>query len=408
MNDNYIVGVDIGSYSIAATIGKADTQGHLKILGNSVVQCQALDKDRIRDIDNTAYSLKLCLNKLERIVNMPIDEVYVSIPSGMCKVIPSKGILDVSTSSITKKEVDKVLEVSKIVSMSEEDEIVDFLTEQYIVDNYDKIENPIGMLGRRLEVDSKVITTKKAFIDSITQCFNKCGIKIKGTVIQSQGIMLIYSEKKNAQGNTVFIDVGAEGSNVTIYESGRLSSSFLLPFGGENLTKDISICIKISMEEAEKIKVEHGNLSKENNCEIEVNSQYKDLTKVDSNLISDIISARIEEMFNFIKDELNKTMNYNDINNIVLLGGGISFFKGIKDFGENIFDKSVIVLTNSIYPEDLLSINALGIVKYVINELKLKYENREDGTIIKEESENNISNDKNFVSKIKSFLREFF
>lgn len=404
MINEYIVGVEVGSSKVSATIGKLDKFGGLKILGSCFEKCTGVKKGIIINIDNVAEVVKTCLENLQRMVDVPINKVYLSIPSGMCRIISSKGVVAISDDKqeIKKEDIKRVMEVAKIVQISKDEEIVDSISEQYIVDDYTDIDDPVGMKGSRLEVDAKIITCKSLFLNNLNKSVDSIDLQVAGTMVQA---LVDYSHIiENADKSDIaLVDVGADVTNISFFKKGVLTYTSILPLGGSNITSDIAICSGMPLEEAEEVKIKYGALNK--NYE-DVILKASNGAKIQRYTLGDIIEARVEEILKFILKELNKTGYYNDIKNIYVYGGGIALFDGIKELSEEVLKKPVLISINS---ENHHTFTSLGIVKSVFNEVKLEYETLSNKFEKTNSYENEDDEDKNnFFSKVKRIIGEFF
>ncbi|WP_055667949.1 cell division protein FtsA [Desnuesiella massiliensis] len=405
MINEYIVGVEVGSSKVSATIGKLDKFGGLKILGSCFEKCTGVKKGIIINIDSVAEVAKACLDNLQKMIDVPINKVYLSIPSGMCRIISSKGVIAISDDKqeIKKEDIKRVMEVAKIVQISKDEEIVDSLSEQYIVDDYTNIDDPVGMKGSRLEVDAKIITCKSLFLNNLNKSIDSIDLQVAGTIIQALADYSHITENAD-KSDIALVDVGADVTNISFFKKGVLTYTSILPLGGSNITSDIAICSGMPLEEAEEVKIKYGALNK----------NYEDVILKASNgaqiqryTLEDIIEARVEEILKFILKELNKTGYYNDIKNIYVYGGGIALFDGIKELSEEVLEKPVLISINS---ENHHTFTSLGIVKSVFNEVKLEYEtlsNRFEKTN-SYENEEDVDTKNNFFSKVKRIIGEFF
>lgn len=405
MINEYIVGVEVGSSKVSATIGKLDKFGGLKILGSCFEKCTGVKKGIIINIDSVAEVAKACLDNLQKMIDVPINKVYLSIPSGICRIISSKGVIAISDDKqeIKKEDIKRVMEVAKIVQISKDEEIVDSLSEQYIVDDYTNIDDPVGMKGSRLEVDAKIITCKSLFLNNLNKSIDSIDLQVAGTIIQALADYSHITENAD-KSDIALVDVGADVTNISFFKKGVLTYTSILPLGGSNITSDIAICSGMPLEEAEEVKIKYGALNK----------NYEDVILKASNgaqiqryTLEDIIEARVEEILKFILKELNKTGYYNDIKNIYVYGGGIALFDGIKELSEEVLEKPVLISINS---ENHHTFTSLGIVKSVFNEVKLEYEtlsNRFEKTN-SYENEEDVDTKNNFFSKVKRIIGEFF
>lgn len=405
MINEYIVGVEVGSSKVSATIGKLDKFGGLKILGSCFEKCTGVKKGIIINIDSVAEVIKTCLENLQRTVDVPIDKVYLSIPSGMCRVISSKGVVAISDDKqdIKKEDIKRVMEVAKIVQISKDEEIVDSIPKQYIVDDYTNIDDPVGMKGSRLEVNAKIITCKSLFLNNLNKSIGSIGLQVAKTMIQASTdyCNIIQNADKS---NIALVDVGADITNISFFHKGILTYTSIFPLGGSNITSDIAICSSIPLDEAEEVKIKYGALNKDYENVILKASNGAQIQRY---TLEDIIEARVEEILKFVLKELNKNGYYNDIKNIYVYGGGIALFNGIKELGEEVLKKPVLIATN---PENHHTFTSLGIVKSVFNEVKLEYDvlNNIFERTNSYENEDDVGTKNNFFSKVKRIIGEFF
>ncbi|KEH97711.1 cell division protein FtsA [Clostridium massiliodielmoense] len=413
----YIVGLDIGSSNVYGAVGKVVSNGEIRIVGITSVKCKGLKKSVVVDIDSTSQSIKECIANLERMVDIKISEVYVTLPAGVNELIWNKGIVAVASDDkdITENDVMRVIEAAKIVSIPSDKEIIGVVPQQYIVDGYDNIIEPVGMSGIRLEVDAQVVTAQSTVINNLRKSINKTGVGILGEVLQQQAISQAVCKKEEIEMGIAFIDVGSQTTDISIYKRGNLCYTKMVPLGGDNITNDIAICLKLPFHEAEKIKTKYGDLSYNNNDDIKinVNAGYDNSKEIDKEFLNKIIEARSEEILYYIKEELQQSKYYDEISSIVIVGGGLALFKNINNFATNILHKSTRI-GSPIYTGATSPIYAtvVGVIKDVISTLKI------DKNIEKVESNigNNLKKDnnikkksgENFVSKIREFFTEFF
>lgn len=417
---DYVIGIDIGSSKVCAAVGKPSSQGKLQIVGITSVKCLGLKKGVVVDIDDTAEAIKKCIEQLERMVDAKIQTAYISIPGGICELIHNEGIIAVSSENkeINQKDVDRVLEASKLISVPSDKEIIGVVPQQYIIDGYDNIKDPIGMSGTRLEVDAQIILAQSTIVNNLLKSVNKAELTVSGIVLQPLVVSEVVLRKEEKEIGTAIVDVGAETIDVSIYKKGNLCYTSIIPLGGNNITNDIAVCLKIPHEEAEKLKFKYGSMIKEpeeTNEVIRVNTSYNDVVEINQNVLVEIIEARTEELLHFIKNNLQESGYYEDTNGIVIVGGGISLFKGISEFSENILNRSVrIGSPEYIGAASPIYASAVGIVQDVISSMKVNdfSDNVEDYVASdkwnNDEKDTSKQNKNGLASKIKGFLADFF
>ena len=408
MEKGYIVGIDIGASNIYGTIGKADKHGKLKILASCSVKSYGIKRSIVTGIDALSDSIRSCIAKMEALVNIYIDEVYIGIPTGKCNFISSTGVIALSNDDyeVLEDDIKRVLKNASDIKLSRDKTIVDVIPQSYKIDEKDNIHDPLGMRGSRLEVDVKVAVSDYNYIKDIYKAVEKCSVNIIKSVVQSEGTSKLLLREEDLEETIALVDVGADSTNISIYDKGCILSSSQILLGGTNITSDIEYCTNIPLMDSEKIKIKSSEFDSENKV-LEFTTQYDEKTKVDMKMIDEIIYARTEEIISFIINDLKKTKLYDDIDNVILYGGGISNFKFTEEIWKRMCPKPVFIIdSKSINLENPLTINAMGIVKHMYNELKL---NSKD--LILENDILNKSNEdvrESAILKIRKFFREYF
>ncbi|MCI6278119.1 MAG: cell division protein FtsA [Clostridium sp.] len=408
MEKGYIVGIDIGASNIYGTIGKADKHGKLKILASCCSKSYGIKKGIVTGIDSLSDSIRSCIAKMETLVNIYIDEVYIGIPTGKCNFISSTGVVAISNDDyeVLEDDIKRVLKNASDIKLSRDKKIVDVIAQSYKLDDKDNIHDPLGMKGNRLEADVKIAVADYNYINDIYKAVEKCSVSIIKSIVQSEGTSKLLLREEDLEETIALVDVGSDSTNIAIYDKGHILSSSQISLGGMSITSDIEYCAKIPLMDSEKIKIKSSAFNFENKV-LEFTTQYDEKTEVDMKMINEIIYARTEEIISFIISDLKKTKLYDDIDNVILYGGGISNFTFTEEIWKRMCPKPVFIIdSKSINLENPLTINALGIVKYMYNELKL---NSKDLIL-----ENDISNKSNedvresAMLKIRKFFREYF
>ncbi|WP_123053984.1 cell division protein FtsA [Clostridium sp. JN-1] len=420
----YIIGMDIGSSKVCAAAGKVDKHGVVQIMGITSSICSGVQKGIVVDIDSTSEAITKCITSLERMIDAKITGVYISLPGVISELISNKGIVAISSEDkeIKENDVKRVLKASKVTTISSDKEIIGVIPQQYIIDGYDKIKDPIGMSGLRLEVDAQLILAQTAVVNNFFKSINKSEIKVLGIVFQPIAISEVILKKEEIERGVAVVDVGADCTNIYIYYGGKLVHIDNIPIGGNIITNDIAICLKLPFSEAEKLKIKYGNVgkSRENgNLNLEVISDYNTKVKVDFSMLKQIIEARIEEILCMIGEKMSASGHYEKLSGIVIVGGGLALTKDIEEFSKEILQKPVrIGIPNYIGASSPLYASVVGIVKDVADVVKNKKnvfsnekstEKKSDEWI--HEKDKNLKKGENntgFLLKIKEFFTDFF
>ena len=261
MNSNEIyVSLDIGTSSVKVIIGEM-VNDSLNIIGVGNVPSEGLRKGSIVDIDETVHSIKRAIEQAERMIGMDIRQVIVGITGNHIMLQSSHGVVAVSSENreITDDDIARVIDAAQVVSIPPEREIIDIIPKQFIVDGLDEIHDPRGMIGVRLEMEGTIITGSKTILHNILRCVEKAGLEILDITLQplAAGAYALSKDEKNL--GVTLIDIGGGSTTIALFDQGELVSTTVLPVGGDHITKDISIGLRTSSEEAEKIKLKYGH-----------------------------------------------------------------------------------------------------------------------------------------------------
>jgi cell division protein FtsA len=418
MND-YLVGIDVGSSKVCAAVGRLDKNGELSILGITSVNCRGLKKAVVVDIDSSSESIKECIEKLERMVDIEINEAYISLPGGISELVHNTGMVAISSEDreIRKNDVERVLDATKLISISSDKEVIGIEPKQFIVDGYDNIKDPVGMSGLRLEVEADVLIAKTTVVNNMVKSVNKAGIDVKGICLQPKAASKVVLTQEEKEMGTALVNVGAETIDITVIKNNNICFTSIIALGGNNITNDISLGLKLPFQEAEKLKIKYANLVKTNNEEENRNfiksSYCVNNSSIDYEFFNEIVEARVEELIVITKKEIEKSGFYEQIADVVLVGGGLSLINGVSAFAENLLKRTVKIgspifvgAANPIYAV------AVGIVKdasdiFKQSEMSNDYYEEENTSIWEQKNKKRYEN-AGVLTKVKNFLADFF
>lgn len=415
---DYIVGIDIGSSNVCAAVGKIDKHGELKILGVTSIQSKGIKNARIVDIEETSKAITECTNQLSRMIDYKIKNLYVSISASICELINNKSLIAITSENneIGLKDKDRLIQAAKIIELSMDKEIIGVIPDQYLIDGCGGIDDPVGMSGLRLEADINLVVALSTVINNLFKSFEKANLNIKGLVYQPIALSQILLNKQDKSINSAIIDIGGETTNISVFTNGKITKSDCINIGGNAVTNDISVCLKISPSEAEKLKRKYGTLKDKNDEHpeiIQINSPYEGCFEVKYNLLNQIMMARIEEIIYLIYEKLKKVYVYDDISCIIITGGGLAQFDGIKEYATSIFKKHIIIgQPDYVGAASPLYSSAIGTIKDVTMDYNNSFTKENFGDLEEKEIPDididNSTEPNNFIQKIKEFFTELF
>ncbi len=320
MKDNIIAGLDIGSTSIRLVIGQkipGPAGEEMQIIGAVSVPTAGVSRGIVNSIEETTSSISACLEKAERLVGVPITRVWVGINDPHIKCERSKGVVAVGRSDgeIGENDVNRAIEAARALAVPVNYEILHVIPIKFSVDNQGDVKDPIGMNGIRLEVETLIVQGLSTQIKNLTKAIYRTGLEIEDLVLGPLAASEAVLSSKQKELGVALINLGSSTTSLAVYEERNLIHTAILPIGAEHITADIAIGLRCPINLAERIKREYGNALPEDldkNEEVDVSALVKeeeindDITTISRKYVSEIINARVEEIFEKVDNEFKR------------------------------------------------------------------------------------------------------
>ncbi|MGL4739831.1 MAG: hypothetical protein ACRC41_03385 [Sarcina sp.] len=410
-----IVALSIGSSYITAALAQ-ENNGEFELLDNVIRPSKGIKKGRVIDVDLTVETVIGVLQELSTKNDEMYESMYVSLPLSDVKVINSKGTFKSSKEVIvTKREITETYIKAKKININNDEYIIDAIIQGFYVNDEGYIENPLNKSVKNFEMDLDIIVAKKEIIEEFEKVFERVSCKVKGYILGIDALKNIFLID-NKRENTLIIDFHANNTKVGYFEYGRIKEVLNIPLGGDDITRDLAIVTKQSPALMEQVKIEnsgkYAKLRKEF-AKIEIAD-----TTFEAGLLFDIINARVDEITNYIKKELETLGIYDKIENIIIIGDSIVSFEEIDILLEEILQKKLKIITKSeLNIENSSIIIPIAIVKEAYDRLKLLSEefvvtnkslDKENVEKIEVSEENVKKVKKKGISKVLGFLGDIF
>lgn len=370
MNSNEIyVSLDIGTSSVKVIIGEV-VNDTFNILGVGNVKSAGLRKGAIVDIDETVHSIRKAVEQAERMVGMEIRKVIVGISGNHVLLHPCHGVVAVSSENkeITQADIARVREAAEVMTIPADREVIDIIPLHYKVDELDEINDPRGMIGVRLEMKGILITGLKTLLHNTLRCVEKAGLEIVEIALQPLVAGSLVLSKDEKELGVALVDIGGGSTTVAIFEGGHLVSSTVIPIGGETITRDLSIVLRTTMDDAEVLKLKHGHAYYDDASEEElfqvpmIGSDQKQ--PCNQLMLAEIIEARLTEIFEMVMEHLRKS-GFQDIPGGLVLTGGVVKMPGVLDLAQYVFQNRVRTAEpNYIGVREPQYTTAVGLIKH--------------------------------------------
>jgi len=261
--DNIFVGLEIGTSKICAVVAEARGDGSLKVVGVGNVPARGVRKGEIVDFETAKRCVHDAIVDAEEKSDVEISEVYLGITGSHIRSFNNRGIvvLEEGREEIDEQDLDDVRTNAREVSLPMEDCILHTIIQHYYVDGQDGVLNPIGLLGKKLEADFHIVYGIRTRIQNAIRCVKELELEPADVIINSFATAQAVLEKNQKQLGAIVIDIGGGVTDFVVYVDGAVKQSGVLAVGGDHITNDISIGLKIPTARAEKLKAEEGNVT---------------------------------------------------------------------------------------------------------------------------------------------------
>jgi len=389
MKVSYHTGIDIGSSFIRTVIISTDQSGHFKIVGNSVVLAGGVQKGHVVSPKEFAIALKDGIKKAsESAGGIKIKMAHVAIGStGLSSsIISGNTIVGRTDKMITHFDLEKSYQAGINKWKETTHKILHKIPLAYKIDGKEVDADPIGMQGSKIEVKFLVISILSQYLEKMLEGFSRAGIELESIVASPLGTSILVLKEKEAIAGAMIADIGQEVTTCAVFENGQPISVFSLPIGGNSITEDIALTLKLDLDSAESIKI-GTNIS---------NHPKK--------MIDEIIEARCEDIFEIINKELKKIGRNGLLPAGITLTGGGSRLTNIVDMTKKhlslpakigVLDQA---FENSLKLKDNAWFNAVGVVLYSLHD---------DNDPNEKDTYKNESTKTGFLSSVKSILKQF-
>lgn len=353
-----IAGIDLGSSKIATIVAQLNVdpvsfERSIHIIGVSTIESRGVRKGQIVDIEEAVEAIIESVEGSERMAGFNIDSAFVSLGGAQVSSQNSHGVVAVTDpqGEIGDHDVSRVIEGASAVSLPSSRELIHVIPREYIVDGDSGVKDPVGMSGIRLEAETHIITASSSGVKNLRKAINEVGINVSQLVysgLASSDAVLTKTEKELG---CILVDIGGGTTSVAVYVDGALSYSCVIPVGAKNVTNDLAIGLRVSLESAEKIKIalsdheKRVKRAKDAKETKDTGPDEVDLSALDAGedkkvsrktLVEGIVRPRLNEIFGMIKTQLDKEGLVGRTPSGVILSGGGSETVGVIESAKRI------------------------------------------------------------------------
>ena len=318
--------IDVGTTKICTIIATLDSGGGTQVLGVGLVPSHGLHKGMVVNVDEAKESIAESIKRAEQASGIKVESAYVGVTGRHIHSINSHGVVAIPRNDRLVKSDDlrRVLDSSRHIDVPDDRKIIHSIPRSYTLDNQERIKNPEGMHGFRLDVETHIITAAIASVQNLVKCIRSIGIEIADLILEplASGESVLTTEEKEI--GVILADIGGGTTDIAVFKEGSIYHTSIIPVAGYQFTSDLSIGLGLPFDIAEAMKKKYGNVSPDvitKNEESTLNIEnghsvsYRDLCG--------IVKDRMEELLRLILLEMPDS-NYNSLApaGLVISGGG--------------------------------------------------------------------------------------
>lgn len=326
-----IVGLDIGTTKIAAIAGRKNEFGKLEVLGFGRANSNGVQHGMVLNIDQTIKAIQTAIeNCYASNPNLTLSEVYVGIAGHHIKSLQTRGdiVRRSNDEEIRQEEIDQLIEDQYRTYIPAGDQIIDVIPQEFTVDNFQNIPDPIGYSGVKVGANFHIITGDKNAIRNINRSVERSGLKVKDLVLQPLASAAAVMCDHDLEAGVAIVDIGGGTTDLAVFYEGILKHTAVIPFGGENITNDIKTGLGVLKAQAEQMKVQFGSAladeAKANAFITIPGLRGMSPKEISVKNLAGIIQARMSEIMDFVSYHLKQVGLDNRMLNggVILTGGG--------------------------------------------------------------------------------------
>lgn len=369
MANRIITAIDIGSTKIASVIASIVEGEQPTVIGVASYPSKGIKKGVVVNIDEAINSIAASLEAAERMAGMSTNSVYISVNGKHITSLNNKGVVAIAKEEIGPEDILRALESARTISIPPSREILHVIPREYIVDAQGDIKDPTGMTGTRLEVDTHIVSATSSAVYNLMRCVYTIGLKIEDEVFCGWASSISVLTETEKELGVILLDIGGGTTTINTFIDDAITYSGSVPLGGVNVTSDLAIGLRVSLEDAEKIKINAEELMKmsqkssvsemtkrrekllgkedeeEENVETKKNKDIIDVSNLEINgvktvsrkLFEEIVEARLSEIFDFVIKQVEDSGNEAKLPAGVVLTGGSALIPGISNIAKKIF-----------------------------------------------------------------------
>lgn len=336
----HFIGIDIGTSNVTCVIGAPNEDSdQISIVGAGQAVTEGSRKGVIISVEDTIEAMVKAMDQAERLSGIKVDHAMVSLDGAHIISLNSRGVIAVGGNDreIGHEDIDRAIEAATVIQLPPNREIVHVFPREFTLDGQQNIKDPMGMKGLRLEVETHIVTGSTPAIKNINTVFRQLAIHPEGLIVTVVAAAQAVLDKRQKEIGTAVVDIGGSTTSIAVFEEGEILHTAVVPLGSNHITNDIAIGLKMDLDTAEEIKVSHATADTKSHKTAGFsikNADTKEIVQIDNHEVSNIVEARLDEIFDAVNDEFKRIKRNSQLPGGVVLTGGGAKLRGIDEFAK--------------------------------------------------------------------------
>ncbi|MDD5199817.1 MAG: cell division protein FtsA [Terrimicrobiaceae bacterium] len=374
--ERLLVGLEIGTFKVCAVVAESRPDGSLRILGVGESKSVGIRKGEIVDFNSAIQCVRDAIADAEEKADAEIESVWVAVTGSHIHSFNNRGATPIpeDRGEIDVEDIRDVEASAKEVSIPDQNWFIHTITQHYYVDNQEGVVNPIGMMGRKLEADFHIVHGVKTRIQNTLRCVKEASVAAEEVVINSVASAQVVLDQHQKDLGAIMLDIGGGTTDYIVYIDGAVQHSGVLAIGGDHITNDISIGLRIPIARAERLKIEEGSANPDEaqpgDTIILKNDSGFSGCEIERSNLNRIIYARVRELFELVRTDIDAQCDLDLVRSGVMLTGGCCRMRGIQAVCAEVFGQPVhsvaaqeVTGPTSVFQNPQYA-TAIGVVKY--------------------------------------------
>jgi cell division protein FtsA len=336
------VGLDIGTSTVRCVVGVLNEKDeHPSILGVGESPTRGMRKGVVVHPEEVTHAVAEAVAQAERLSGIAVRGATITVNGAHVTSEASRGVIAIGGGHhITAADRDRVEEAATVIRLPANREIIQVFAKNYRIDGQDGIKDPVGMQGVRLEVDTQIVSGSTPNLRNLEMVLEKCNLIVHNSTVASVAAAEAVMPRKQKESGTALVDIGAGTTNIAVIEEGEIQYVGVLPVGGQHITNDLAIGLKVDLDIAERVKIEHASLlpRKSHDAKQAAVTEGKHTHYFPHDDITMIVEARVEEIMELVDRELKKIHRSRKLPGGVIFTGGTAKLPGLAETARDVLE----------------------------------------------------------------------